>query len=282
MKAHLLFPCILVCGIFLSCSPQLSTSTIAYQSIRSDKQLSSIPDSAMIGIAYSFTSEGALVCVVKNYTDEILTIDQTRSFLIEPSGTSIPFYDPNMTATSTTEFSANSIGGAYGLSGVTGALKLTQTLSSILGGFSFNFSHIKGHAVTHTTIMKESPQISIAAKSHGALPKCQYVKGVGISEFVGRTEQFKEFNKEQAECKFSVTLTFSFDNGKTYQSINTPFFVSSIAVSNVKEHGKLNDALRSILTRKPDAIYEQWWMLFANDNKGLNDNLVQGVILDYK
>lgn len=72
--------------VLASCgSAKLSTGSVGYQSIRTThaqpSQKSPIPDDAQIAVAYTIGGDGALTAIVYNRTSEIMTIDQTKSFL---------------------------------------------------------------------------------------------------------------------------------------------------------------------------------------------------------
>ena len=50
-----------------------------------------------------------------------------------------------------------------------------------------------------------------------------------------------------------------------------------------KNKGKINEAIRTVYTNKPDALNEYWWTLNLDDNMHIGYNsYVQGMLYDYQ
>ena len=110
--------------VVISCgsSERLVTSAVAYQSVRTVQYKPEIPDDATIAVGYSITPYGALVAVVQNLAEEIMIIDQTKSFFVNSDGKSISYYDPTIKTTSNTSLESTTSGATVNLGAVVGFL----------------------------------------------------------------------------------------------------------------------------------------------------------------
>ncbi|MDE7141307.1 MAG: hypothetical protein K2O33_00230, partial [Muribaculaceae bacterium] len=145
MKKHLF--CGIAATLLLgSCtSGQLSVGSVDYQSLRTDfAQPSSIPKDAKIAVEYFFNSEGRMQPVVYNLTSEILMLDQTKSFVIMPDGSSVSYYDPTVRTTTTGTYSSETTSSFFNLGGIAGALGIGGPLGMLLGATTVGSSHTDG------------------------------------------------------------------------------------------------------------------------------------------
>lgn len=270
--------------VVISCgsSERLVTSAVAYQSVRTVQYKPEIPDDATIAVGYSITPYGALVAVVQNLTEEIMIIDQTKSFFVNSDGKSISYYDPTIKTTSNTSLESTTSGATVNLGAVGGALGIGGALGGLLRGINVGKSNTLGSSTTTTTYFADQPQISLAPKSHGAMSKTFSIAGVGSASLKNSGVMTSTYTSDNSYCKFSVCISYSVDGGLTFDKIVTPFYVNSVIICPVRSHGKVNTALREVLSNKPDAIHEPWWMLYAITNLGENDILYQGALTDYK
>ncbi len=267
----------------LSCaSSKLNTTAVAYQSVRAVEYKASIPNDAKIAVGYSINSDGAIIAVVRNLSDEIMVIDQTKSFFVNSDGKSTSYYDPTIRTTSNTSFSSTTDGVSVNLGAIGGALGIGGILGGILNGINVSESNTTGSATTNTVQFADQPQISLAPKSHGIMSKEFHIIGVGRAYLNYMEKNLASYTADNSACKFSICISYSLDDGKSFQKLITPFFVNSTIVSPVKSHGKINEALRSILSNKPDAIHEPCWLLYSIDNMNYHDNISNGFIIDYQ
>lgn len=271
--------------LFTSCF-SLKTSGIAYQSVTTehaqpDKQ-SPIPDEAQIAVAYTISSKGELTAVVFNRTSNIMLIDQTMSFFVNSDGTSTSYYDPTVRTTSVTNLSASTKGISVNAGAITSALGIGGTVGRLASGINLGGSGTSGQSATSTTYIADMPQVSLAPKSNGAMSKVFNIKGIGFKELAKDGIQAVSLNKEDSYCRFSVCISYSIDNGKTFEKIVTDFYADSRIVIPVKKNGMLNDALREIYISKPDALSEPWWMLSPINSRNESNSCVMGVLYDYK
>lgn len=262
---------------------ELSTNAVAYQSVRTVEYKPEIPNDATIALGYSITAGGSLIVIVKNLTNEIMIIDQTKSFFVDSNGLSTSYYDPTVRTTSNTSVTSNTAGATVNLGAIGGALGIGGVLGGVLRGVNVGGASTVGSSTTETTYFADQPQISLAPKSHGAMSKNFSVSGVGIYALLQSNDVYSTFTPMNSCCKFSVCISYSIDGGQTFDKIVTPFYVNSIIVSKVTSHGKVNEALRKILSQKSDAIHESWWLIKAVDNKTPGNNYIcQGALTDYK
>ena len=165
---------------------------------------------------------------------------------------------------------------------VGGALGIGGTLGGLLSGINVGGSGTSGTSVSNTTYLADQPRISLAPKSNGAMSKRFHITGVGKRGLETRSGIHTNMTDQTTNCKFSVCISYSLDEGRTFKKIVTDFFVNSHIVIPVAINGRVNNALREIYTVKPDALNETWWLLhFKNNVPGYN-SLMQGMFYDYQ
>jgi hypothetical protein len=253
----------------MSCSSnRLVTSRVAYQSIRTAEPKSSENlDGAKISVSYVIDEKGGLNIYVHNLTPEIMIINQEMSFFVNSNGESNCFYDPTIQTTSTTDLSSTTTGGSVNLGAIGGALGIGGTLGKILGGVNVGGSGTSGEAVTETTYFQDVPRISLGPKGSGRMKRF-LISGVGLREIPNVTNPSvtKAMTENTSNCKFSVCISYSVDDGATFNKLVTNFYVNSCFSVDVVEYGKVNDALRTLLKAKSDALNEPWWIMQFNHN----------------
>lgn len=218
---------------------------------------------AKIKVAYYVDSNGVLTGYVYNNTDDILILDQTKSFFVNSDGTSLSYYDPTVHTTSSTDLSSGTRGASVNLGAVGGALGIGGALGSILNGVNVGGSSTNGNMTTNTTYKADMPLINIGPKGNVELSKKYVVKNLaGLSNNARWDDIYiKNFedNPSSSPIKYGITLTYSTDGGKTFERISTDFYVNSIVSIPIVEQGKINDAMRKLYTIKPDAPCETWY-----------------------
>ncbi|MGN0032377.1 MAG: hypothetical protein ACI358_01145 [Candidatus Limimorpha sp.] len=260
---------------------------MSYQSVRTrhaqPTQTSPIPDEAKIAVAYTISEDGALTAIVFNRTSEIMTIDQTKSFFVNSNGKSTSYYDPTVKTTSTTDISSTTSGASVNLGAIAGALGIGGALGSIANGINVGGAGTNGTSTTNTTYIADQPEVSLAPYGNGAMSKTFYINGIGTKSLKSGSEMSVNLSEPQSYCRFSVCISYSVNNGETYDKIVTNFYANSKIIVPVVENGKLNEALNKVYSAKPDLLNEHWWMLYFNNNNYSNYNTrVQGIMYDYK
>lgn len=273
----------LLAACLTSCSSSsLVTHSVAYQSVRPVNYKPEVPLEAKIICAYSITDNGEIVVAVKNNTDDIMIIDQTKSFLVNSDGTSESYYDPTVRVTSNTRSNSETRGGSLNLGAVTGALGIGGIIGTLASGINLGRADTEGFSSTNTTYFSDLPQISLGPNGKGFMSKNFPVKYLGKSFLANSSERNNAFTNSDSYCKFSVCISYSLDGGNTFDKIVTDFYANSWIVCPVRSHGKVNDALRNVMSSKTDCLNESWWLLYFNDNMGYSNSMFNGAILDYK
>lgn len=282
---HFLYSIVtLMAVLFSSCGTPLRTDAIAYQSIRTTRYKSGISGDPTIVVGYSISSEGEIYAYVKNASNEFMNIDLTKSFFIDNDGEAQPYYDPTVKISSHTTSDYDTDGISVNLGSVARAFGVGGPVSTLLGGVNVGQSSTTGNSYTDTEILKEQPQVSLAPKSGGAMPKGFKIEGVGkrrtFNEY--RSTKNNSYSAADAPDKFRVVISYSTNGGVTYNHVDTEFYVNSDIIVPVKSFGKVNDALRELYTLKPDALHEQWWIIQPIDNYGYPECVYNGSFVDFK
>lgn len=266
---------------------KLETSSVAYQSVRTryaqPTQSSPIPDDAKIAVAYTISSEGELTAIVYNRTSEIMTIDQTMSFFVNSDGKSTSYYDPTVRTTSTTDLSSKTKGAGINLGAIAGALNIGGVVGDIARGVNVGGSGTSGTSVTNATYIADQPRVSIAPHGNGAMSKVFKVTGIGKQVLKGKNIVATCLKENESYCKFSVCITYSVDNGATFERLVTDFYADSMVIIPVTNHGNVNEALQKLYQTKTDCLNAPWYMINFNYNIDYGTSYFsRGIIYDYQ
>lgn len=286
MKPYrVLFYYSVLCAILSSCSSgKLTTTEIIYQSVKTKHiqptKANPIPENAKIVIAYSISDNGDLTAIVHNRTNEIMTIDQTMSFFVNSDGSSKSYYDPTIRTTSVTDMSSVTKGATVNLGSITGALGIGGSIGQLANGINLGGSGTNGEAITNTTYIADQPQVTLAPHSNGIMSKTFNVSKLGANKF--NTINNPKFSESSSYCQFSICISYSFDNGKTFEKIVTNFYADSFISVPINKNEQINDALRNVFSQKPDALNEPWWLLYFKSNTPGVKTRTQGILFDYQ
>lgn len=277
----------LACILLSACgSGKLTTRSVGYQSIRTKHAQptvsSPIPNDAKIAVGYTIDKNGGLTVIVYNRTSDIMTIDQTMSFFVNTNGKSISYYDPTIKTTSVTDMASVTKGASINLGAITGALGVGGAIGEIANGINVGGSGTSGSATTHTTYIADQPRVSLAPHSNGALSKVYEIAGIGYTSLKNGGVISPKLTDKDSYCRFSVCVSYSFDNGATFDKIVTEFYANSKIIIPVSRKGQVNEALREIYSVKPDALNEYCWMLHFDSNASGQTERIQGILYDYK
>lgn len=259
--------CVITLLLTTSCET-LKTDCLHYQSVRKTYRYDNTSN-ASIEVAAVLYGDGRLGVGIQNKTDEIMTIDMVKSFVVNTSGKSLSFYDPTVRVESTTTTSSQSTGGSVNLGAVAGALGIGGVAGALANGINVGGSNTDGVSNTSTTYMSDMPQVSLAPHGTGAMPK---VFNVGsINQPGGINTPYREFSREEAK-KFALVILWSIDGGKTFEKYEQWYYINADFTVPVRNHGRLNAALREIMTKKPDCLNEPWWVIYTQNNQ--DDDLI--------
>lgn len=261
---------LLLCGCT---SGKLSVSSVAYQSVRTDfAQPQSIAQDAKIAVEYFFNSDGKMQPVVYNLTSEILTLDQTKSFVIMPDGSSVSYYDPTVHTSTTGTFSSETSGASFNLGGITNALGIGGALGALASATTLGESQTEGIIRQNTVSITDQPLVHIGPKGCVAMSKAYKIQGVGSSAKRGENIIDISPNSKTA-VKFSVCVTYSLDDGANYEKLVTNFYVSS-HISIPINNKKVSKAFYRIYELKPDALAENMYLFIMPNsitNRTINE-----------
>lgn len=296
------------CFLFASCSSvKLATTGVIYQSVRTDNYKGEIPQDAKIAVLYSISGDGHITPIVVNKTDNIMIIDQTMSFFVNSDGNSTSYYDPTIKTTSKTDIASGTSGASVNLGAVAGAFGIGGAIGAALGGINVGGSETSGTSTTNTTYFADQPRISLSPRSRGAMSKSFNISNVGftprsnaiISNLLAQStkklepiatnnsrQSFFAKTRTESPIQFSICISYSLDNGETFEKIVTDFYVNAQIAEAITQKGRVNEALRKIFQHKPDAINEQWWVLHFSNNlpsaNNIYDTEAQGLLYDYQ
>ena len=283
---------LIVAGMMSSCHLEyLNVRGVAYQSFRSKTPVEDridIQNDAKIIIGCHISPNGEVNVLVKNNTDKIMTIDRTKSFFRNQAGNSIAYYDPTVKAQSQSTMVSETTGASVNLGSIAGAAGIGGPLGVALGGITVGGSESTGTTKTNTTYVIDQPQISIAPHGQSTMGRAFLLEGAGIAFLSSAIKQSQtdinnSFTPTQTYAACNLCISYSLDDGKTFETIITDIYANSLLVSKVMQTGKVNDALRNIYAAKRDVMTEPSYLLyFDSDVKKHNYKVASTEILNFK
>lgn len=275
-KISKLLLCLLILSVCLSsCSTgKLQVKGVAYQSLNTtcpNKQGSSkIPSDSRIFLTFAIDQDGKLIVLVNNLSDEILTIDQQLSFLIDTDGTSKSYYDNTIYASTHTDYNFSTKTFNLNLGSLASALGVGGRLGTLLGGMTIGNSATTGSSDSQTTIMQDEKRINLGPRGSGIMSKVFPVKGIGRAAldkaFTSSDHTFIKLDQKSSPLQFQVCISYSFDNGQTFSRLDTKFYVDSMFSEGVPAKQKTGEAMRKVIYSKPDLLGEPWYLISIMDN----------------
>ena len=258
------------CCLLQSCITKNKTSSISYYSIRQEyaqpTSENPIPENAKIVVIYAISAQGELTAIVHNRTGEIMTIDQTQSFFVDSDGRSMSYYDPTIRTTSTTDLSSSTKGVSVNLGSIFGALGVGGAIGQLANGINVGGSGTSGQSITEATYISDQPRVSLAPNSNGAMSKTFKVSALAHPKWSTTQKIAPSISQQDSPCRFSVCISYSFDNGETFEKLITNFYADAYMFVPLKSDGMVNDALQIITQSKPDLYnvpcfnlwFEEW------------------------
>lgn len=291
-KSKILLLAMLLAGCVLSScrsTAYLNVSGVAYQSMRAKNSVSqdNIPEGAKIVVVCSIDQSGWLEVTVRNNTDKIMTIDRTKSFFRDGLNNSIPYYDPLVTVNTQSTTVGNTTGSGVNLGSVARAVGVGGALGTALGGVNVGGATSTATTSSETTYHIDQPIIHIAPHGSASMGRLFEITGVGqsfLGEAVNSTMQDvnNNFTPETTYASCNICISYSLDDGATYETILTDLYANTLLVSKVWSTGKVNDALRKIYIGKGDALTEQWYLIHFESAAGGDGHLQNTGFLNYK
>lgn len=287
-------------GTLSSCSStkRLQIQGVSYQSIRTSfARPDQVPKDARIAVEYFFDDNGRVQPVVCNLTDEILTIDQSKSFLVNTDGVSTSYYDPNVYTTTSGAFESSTQGSSFNLGAVTSALGVGGVLGHLANGTTLHSSNTSGSYSSNSVAIYDQKQITVGPRGMVALGKQFKVKNLGWSG-INYRNSFTDLSRSKSPLKFSITISFSFEESGAQEKLTTDFYVNS-SINIPATNNVTSTAFNTIYKKKPDALAEYLYMFLVQDNVAeveedvdpwygirfsnqVNKAYMQGFLIDYK
>lgn len=299
MKFLLKWISIAICGLALvSCSSgKLIVSSVGYQSIRTTfAQPKKIPDSAKIAVEYFINPQGELLAVVYNLSNDIITIDQTKSFLINTNGQSLSYYDPTIKTTTSGNFNAETTSTSLNLGVISNVFGLGGPLGNLLNSTTIGSASTNGTFQSNTVTISDMPQVRIGPRGNMAMSKQFKIAGVGKGHFNTGSNNFINCKSNNSPLRFSVCISYSLEDAPLNKLVTDFYVNSSITESCVK--GKVNDSFSKIYSSKTDALVEPSYIFVINTNLPtkpvenfygdiintdcIYDSYVHGSLIDYQ
>lgn len=268
----------------------INVSGVAYQSVRAKDGIAetSIPADATIIVYCQIHKDGSFDITVKNNTDEIMTIDRTRSFFRDIDNNSIPYYDPSVSVNTQSVSKGNTTGSNVNLGAVAKAAGVGGALGTALNGVNVSNSNTNIVTNTETTYHIDQQFIHIAPHGSASLGRTFRIIGIG-SDFLDKAISRASgtinnvFTHDQTYALGNVCISYSLDAGVNYETIVTDYYANTLLIGKVIEKGKVNDALRSIYVNKRDALEEPWFLLhFKSRVEKNNDYHKSTTFINYK
>ncbi len=291
-------------GELSSCAPSyLGVRGIAYQSIRSKNPIDrgKIPEKAKIIMAVKVDANGNIDVEVQNNTDEVMTIDRTKSFFRGCDGISTAYYDPTVNVLAQTTTNGQMSGASVNLGSVARATGVGGVAGTLLSGVTVGGANENSTSTTNTTYFVDQPKIAIAPHSKASMGRVFHESRFDIDGMADLAQStMQEINQvytsegSTSPYSCSVTVSYSIDNEKTFDKVDVSFYSNSLIVSHVQRKGYVNDALRAIYMAKSDLFDEDWytlcfggdpWKNSLKDSKSTNYNAFKykhGIFYNYK
>ncbi len=213
-------------------------------------------EDASIAIYSVISVSGDFDVIVQNLTDDVLTIDQTKSFFINPAKQSISYFDPTIRIHSKSTSTTSGSGKTFNLGGLANAFGIGGIAGSLLNATTIGKSNSTTNESVYTEVVANLPQVSIGPRGKMALSKTFKIDWSDSPTFINATP-------DASPVTFSVCITYSFDDGVTYDRIISDFYCNSKLYESVANR-RTNDAVRKIIQNKPNATLEPWFMLYSN------------------
>lgn len=231
-----------------------------------------ISKEADIAVYTSIEDCNRVSVIVQNLTDNILTIDQTKSFFINSDQSSTAYYDPTVRTKTESSTTGKSQGKSFNLGGIANAFGIGGIAGSLMNATTVNGSTTDFSTSTYTEVMADMPQVSIGPRGKMAMSKDFNIL------IPNHQNQILDADINTSPIKFSVIISYSIGNNNFHDFIKSDFYCNTYIEEKVY-HNNTNDALRKIIQKKPNATLEPWYVFKTNGNAEIEQF---GTFLNYK
>lgn len=264
----------LAVGVLTSCKT-LSVSSVTYQSVRTEfAKPDSIPGNATLGVEYFFDATGQMLVVVYNLTDEVITIDQTKSFLVNTNGVSTSYYDPTIHSTTVGGSESTTSGASFNLGAISSIFGIGGPLGSLMNGTTLNGSNTISSFHANTVTVQDQPTVRIGPRGQIVMSKQFQIIGIGEgSSNSSANNSYIDTRYSVAPLRFSVTICYNVEGHEEFsnkhlestQKLITNFYVNTSLTKNVAK-GRVSDAFTAIYKEKSDALAEPAYIFYVSTN----------------
>ena len=275
LRKALLFSVLVLVWMLTSCNTyHLNVKGIAYQSIRvkqSETQAKNRQE-AKIVVLCDVDLLGNIGVTIENHTDNIMVVDKTKSFFRGSDGNSTCYYDPTINVLAQSTTIGHTSGGSINLGALGHAVGIGGVAGAVLSGITVGGANENASTTTNTTYTMDQPKISIAPHGKVFMGRVFQESIFGIDQLVNYA-QFQSndiINTTADNIPFNrscaITISYSIDDEKTFDKIETVLYENSLIASHIKQTGHVNDALRAIYLAKNDLFEENHYTLcFGGD-----------------
>ena len=273
--------------VLSSCSSAsfLEVSGVGYQTLQMQESNKDFSDQAIkkaqILVYCLVDRNGEVEVMVENNTDQIMTIDRTKSFFQNQNDVAQMYYDPTVQTNTTSVTHGSTTGVGVNLGSVARAVGVGGILGTALSGVNVGGSNSTSTTNVNTTYTIDQAKVSVPPHGRISMGRTFQMQGVGRSFLHSAVTESpldvnNSFSNSNTYAASNIVISYSTDNENSYQFIETHLFANSLLVGKVREKGKVNDALRTIYMNKPDALSQPWFLLyFASKSTAENDSKLQ-------
>lgn len=275
MKTHYSILLIFIAGLLLcSCaSARLNVNGVVYHSIRNTDTIEEIPSDVKIIVSCDVSMKGIIEVEVVNNTGNVLLIDRTKSFFRDKDNYSHPFYDPTVNVNTTSYTNGNIVGGNINVGGVAKAAGVGGALGTALNAVTVGGAQSSSSTTSQTTYQIDQPVLSIAPHGKASMGRTFYEQYYDAELLHSMITYFEDnlvsyiYTPESSFSACHVSISYSLDNGVTYDIIEVGMYTQSLIISKVAQVGHVNDALRRVYEAKNDLLDESWYaIIFPYNN----------------
>ena len=273
--------------VLSSCSSAsfLEVSGVGYQTLQMQESNKDFSDQAIkkaqILVYCLVDKNGEVEVMVENNSDQMMTIDRTKSFFQNQNDVAQMYYDPTVQTNTTSVTHGSTTGVGVNLGSVARAVGVGGILGTALSGVNVGGSNSTSTTNVNTTYTIDQPKVSVPPHGRISMGRTFQMQGVGRSFLHSAVTESpldvnNSFSNSNTYAASNIVISYSTDNENSYQFIETHLFANSLLVGKVREKGKVNDALRTIYMNKPDALSQPWFLLyFASKSTAENDSKLQ-------
>ncbi len=258
----------MVMGLSSCSSTYLTVTDVSYVSLKNKHSTKN--EAKTISIKHSINEHGTLEVEVFNRSNEIMTIDRKKSFVVV-RGVSTSFYDPTIKTTTRQTSYSNTRGATVNAGSVANALGAPSAVTQILSGVNVGGSSTSGSSTTKTDYNIDQPMVSIApnggidmGRKFGVGVNGSFLSELSVSNTAQKDIIMPAISYDDSPIKFSVVITYSLDDGKTWNTIVSEYYVNALIQTYVRKKGEVNDALRRVMNSSDKIFTDSWSLLYFN------------------